>query len=108
MDHSGEREDLMGFALAGGVHRRRLDTYLVPVLRWTRSSGDSALISDLLVKSFSSCKSLKALVSSNFASQATASFGPGVASARSCASWRSITALIGMPRQSFDAAMRLA
>jgi len=59
------------------------------------------------VKSFFACKSVKALVSST-SSQATASFGAGVASARSWASCRMIAAVIGIPRHSFDAAMRLA
>jgi hypothetical protein len=60
------------------------------------------------VKSFSSCKNLKALVSSTSGYATASSFVNGVVSARSWASRRSMAAVIGIPRHSFDAAMRLA
>jgi len=60
------------------------------------------------VKSFSSCKSLKALVSSASGYATATSFVIGVVSARSWASCRSMAAVIGIPRQSFDAAIKLA
>jgi transglutaminase-like putative cysteine protease len=60
------------------------------------------------VKSFSSCKSLKALVSSASGYATASSFVIGIVSARNWASCRSIAAVIGIPRQSFDAAIRLA
>ena len=61
-----------------------------------------------MVKSFSSCKSLKALVSSASGYATASSFVVGIVSARNWASCRSIAAVIGMPRHSFDAAIRLA
>jgi thiol-disulfide isomerase/thioredoxin len=60
------------------------------------------------VKSFSSCKSLKALVSAASGYATASSFVVGIVSARKWASCRSMAAVIGMPRQSFDAAMSVA
>ena len=81
---------------------------IAAALALLRSIRRSSLARDAAVKSFSSCKSLKALISSASGYATAASFVIGVVSVRSWASCRSIAAVIGMPRQSLDAVIKLA
>jgi hypothetical protein len=84
---------------------------LVRLSRQLAATGASGVqIIQLLgeVKSSSSCKGLKGLVFSASAYATVSFFVIGVVSTRNWASCRNVSAVIGMPRQSFDAAIRLA